>query len=262
MTPRLMAPSGKDTGDDVDRIERECRELVARASEAGVQLRVVGGLAVRMHCADNPYNQEREYGDVDLVTDSKLPDIDRAFQGAGYEPFTRFNALHGHSRAIYYGEGDGLKVDVFIRSFSMCHELPVTERLDADEPTVPLAELLLTKLQIVRLNEKDVRDLCALLIEHQVGFGDDETINADRFASICSCDWGLYHTVELNLGRLEEEAARLEMPSADRQVMRERVNQLLERMASHDKSRKWKMRARVGERVQWYEEPDEVVDAH
>lgn len=241
-----------------EEVEAEARRLVAVAATEGVELRLLGGLAVRVHCPGHSLGKERDYNDVDFVTADDLPKVERAFEAADYEPFTRFNALHGHSRAIFYGPGDKLKVDIFLGSFSMCHTLPLGERLDADELTVPLAELLLTKLQIVRLTAKDLLDLCVLLAEHPVGDGDVETIDGERIAALCSRDWGLQHTVERALDRVDAEAERL-LP-ADAPAIRERVAELRRRLAAHPKTRKWRMRARLGERLPWYEEPDEVVD--
>ena len=240
-------------------VEAQARRLVAAGERAGVPLRLIGGLAVRVHCPGHAVVSERDYRDLDVVTAGRLPEAGAVFESLGYEPFTRFNALHGHSRAIFYGPGESLKVDVFLGGFTMCHELPLTERLDADPLTVPLAELLLTKLQIVQLNAKDVLDLGALLAAHPVGEGDAETIDGGRLALICSRDWGLYHTVELNLDRLARELWRL--PSPDATLVRDRAEELRRRMEAHEKTRRWRIRARMGERVQWYEEPDEVVDA-
>ena len=75
-------------------------------------------------------------------------------------------------------------MDVFVSSFRMCHEIPLEKRLSVDEDTVPLAELLLTKLQIIELNEKDVRDTVALLLEHDVT-DDDAGVNAGHIAELC-----------------------------------------------------------------------------
>jgi hypothetical protein len=243
-----------------EEVEAEARRLVAVAADAGVELRLLGGLAVRVHCPGHleDVGRERDYSDIDFVTADGLSNVERAFQAADYEPFKRFNALHGHSRAIFYGPGDKLKVDVFLGDFTMCHKLPLGERLDADAPTVPLAELLLTKLQIVKLNDKDLIDLGLLLAEHPVGDGDLETIDGERVAALCSRDWGLQHTVERDLDRLEAEAANL-LP-ADAPAIRERVAELRRRIEAHPKTRKWRLRARLGERVPWYEEPDEVAD--
>lgn len=241
-------------------VEAEARRLVSMADSAGVEMRLLGGLAIRAHCADGALGPNRTYSDIDLVSAAGLPAVEPVMKAAEYEPFVRFNALHGHSRAIFYGADDQLKVDVFLGSFSMCHTVPLRDRLDADALTVPLAELLLTKLQIVELNEKDMLDLGALLAEHPVGSGDEETIDGERVAVLCSSDWGLEHTIERNLERLHKEIARLREPDAA--TVRQRIDGLRERIAAHPKTRKWRMRALIGERIPWYEEPDEVADEH
>lgn len=240
-------------------VEAEARRLVEIAERAGVDMRLIGGLAVRAHCAEGAVGASRTYSDIDLVSGSGLPAVEPVMETAHYKPFIRFNALHGHSRAIFYGEEDRLKVDVFLGSFSMCHTVPLRDRLAADAPTVPLAELLLTKLQIIELNEKDMVDLGALLAEHRIGDGDEETIDGGRVAVLCSKDWGLEHTIERNLERLRGEISRLR-GQEDAALVRERIDRLRERIAEQPKSRKWRMRALVGERIPWYEEPDEVTD--
>jgi hypothetical protein len=42
------------------------------------------------------------------------------------------------------------------------HVVKFQNRLHVDSPTIPLAELALEKLQIVHLNEKDVKDMLML----------------------------------------------------------------------------------------------------
>jgi hypothetical protein len=123
-----------------------------------------------------------------------------------------------------------------------------------DEDTVPLAELLLTKLQIIELNEKDVRDTVALLLEHDVTDG-DTGVNASHIASLCAADWGLWRTISHNLETLR---GRLESYDVDHEAVSTRVSLILERMEAEPKSRAWRIRAKVGERKRWYELPEEV----
>jgi hypothetical protein len=139
-------------------------------------------------------------------------------------------------------------------SFRMCHEIPLEPRLDVDDDTVPLAELLLTKLQIVQVNEKDVRDTVALLLEHEVT-EDDAGLNGTRVAELCAEDWGLWRTITRNL---ETVRANVAGSAADRDVVSYRLGRLEERIESAPKSRAWRIRAKVGERKRWYELPDEV----
>src|SRR4029450_517652 len=95
----------------------------------------------------------------------------KLFKAGGYEPHVAFNALHGGDRLLFFDNDHDRQVDVFVGVFSMCHKIPLDGRIEVDPVSIPLAELLLTKLQVVELNEKDVRDALALLHDHEVGGG-------------------------------------------------------------------------------------------
>ena len=123
----------------------------------------------------------------------------------GYTPNKTFNTLSGDRRQLWYDEEHGRQIDIFIGDFTMCHTLPLADRLEVEPLTIPLAELFLSKAQIVELNRKDVLDLLTLLLDHEVGPGDEETINTDLIAELCAKDWGLYTTVSTE----HPEAARL-----------------------------------------------------
>jgi len=172
----------------------------------------------------------------------------------GYEPHLGFNAMNGRERLLFYDNPNERQVDVFVSSFRMCHEIPLEKRLGVNEDTVPLAELLLTKLQIIELNEKDVRDTVAILLEHEVT-EDDAGVNATQFASLCSEDWGLFRTITQNLVNVREHLGRYEV---DRDVVATRLDVLLAHVEEAPKSRSWKLRAKIGERKRWYELPEEV----
>jgi len=149
-------------------------------------------------------------------------------------------------------------VDVFVGSFRMCHAIPFGDRLKKGEPTVPLAELLLTKLQIIELNEKDVRDTVLLLYGHEIADHDDDAVNGARIAELCAADWGLWRTITHNLKRCAELLGEYDLPDEDRDRVDRRLKQLIERIEAAPKSRGWKMRARIGDRKRWYELPEEV----
>jgi hypothetical protein len=137
----------------------------------------------------------------------------------------------------------------------MCHEIPLEQRLEVDETSVPLAELLLTKLQIIELNEKDVRDAVAMLLEHPLGESDGTTVNAPQVAKLCSEDWGLWRTITANLEQVRRQASRYDV---DHAAVEQRLDELLGRIEAEPKSRGWRLRAKIGERKRWYELPEEV----
>jgi hypothetical protein len=140
----------------------------------------------------------------------------------------------------------------------MCHEIPFGDRLKPGEPTVPLAELLLTKLQIVQLNEKDVRDTVLLFHGHDVADHDEDVVNAERIAQLCADDWGLWRTITGNLARCRELLGNYSLPAPDTERVGGRLDTLLERIEQAPKSRGWKLRSRIGERKRWYDLPEEV----
>jgi hypothetical protein len=140
----------------------------------------------------------------------------------------------------------------------MCHTLPIAERLDVVPLTLPAADLLLTKLQIVRLNEKDRNDAYALLLALEVGTHDDGAINAAWVARLCARDWGLYRTLQLNLEKLREGVGDAPLSDGERDLIIQRLAAIEHAMEDEPKGSKWKLRARVGDKVRWYEDPEEV----
>jgi len=197
----------------------------------------------------------REYKDLDFATSKKSSgDLQKLLRDMGYEPHVGFNAMNGKERLLFYDNPNERQVDVFVSSFRMCHEIPLENRLPIDKDTVPLAELLLTKIQIIELNEKDIRDTVALLLEHDVT-DDDAGVNASHVAELCADDWGLCRTISHNLATLRD---RLDAYEVDREVVANRVSVILERIEAAPKSRGWRMRAKIGERKRWYELPEEV----
>jgi hypothetical protein len=237
----------------------EGRRLVERATVERVPVRLLGGVAIRLHASDAlPPALERSYADLDFVAPRGGSGAAGAFfRGAGYDPHVAFNALNGQDRLLFFDGEHGRQLDVFVGSFRMCHAIPVAERLELERATIPLAELLLTKLQVVELNEKDVRDALAILHEHRVGDGDEETVDARRIASLAAADWGLWRTLTANLAEVRARVGEYELPAGDE--VRARLDLLLGRIEREPKSRAWRLRARIGERKRWYDTPEEVA---
>jgi hypothetical protein len=226
---------------------------------------MLGGVAIALRCPTAtiaPF--AREYGDLDaVIPQSEHKRLDDVCGMVGLEGDKAFNSVWGKERRCYY-RPDGLKLDVFVESFSMCHAVPLSaHRLAIDTQTVPLAELVLTKAQIVELNEKDTRDLFVIFHDHDLS-EDDRGINVSRVTELCGQDWGLWRTVTGTLRTLKESTASIVGTDADAgRRVGDRVERLLSAMDVAPKSRKWKMRSRVGDRVAWYvlpEEPNEAID--
>ena len=225
--------------------------MLAAAHAEGVPLRLLGGVAVRLRCS----GPGREFKDLDFATSKKGSGaVQDLLRRLGYAPHVGFNAMNARERLLFFDDVHGRQVDVFVGSFRMCHEIPLEGRLEVDTDTVPLAELLLTKLQIIELNEKDVHDTVVLLDEHEAT-DDDSGVNAARVASLCAADWGLWRTITANLDAVASHLGRYDV---DRGRVSTRLALLQERIANEEKSRTWRLRAKVGERKRWYELPEEV----
>ena len=240
-------------------IVSEGERLLGIASRDGVPLRLLGGIAVRMKAPSVPPSLDRAYKDIDFAVTKKAGGAaDKLLKDAGYEPHVAFNAMHAKERGLYYDEGNGRQVDLFIQSFRMCHEIPLNDRLQVQDRTVPLAELLLTKLQIIELNEKDIRDTVLLFHGHEIGDTDDGAVNGAHIAVLCADDWGLWRTITANLERCRGHVTDYELPDEDRTRIEQRFDQLLEKIEAEPKSRGWRRRAKVGDKKRWYELPEEV----
>jgi hypothetical protein len=237
----------------------EGQRLLARAAEADVPLRLLGGVAIRLRAPGELLPAfRRTYADLDFVTAKKgAGRAAELFRKEGYEPHVAFNALHGQERLLFFDVDHDRQVDIFVGAFAMSHKIPLDARLEVDPVSIPLAELLLTKLQIAQLNEKDIRDALALLEGHPVGDADGETVNAGRIAALCGADWGLWRTITGNLDTCCALAPGYDVPN--RAEVEARLQVLLHRIEAEPKTRGWKLRAKIGERKRWYELPEEVA---
>jgi hypothetical protein len=236
--------------------------VVREANARGIPLKLLGGQAVRLLCPLYPH-RARDDQDMDFACVSpKKKDVIAFFAEQGFLGDQRFNTLHG-DRQMYFTTADGkTSVDVIMDRLNMCHVLDFADRIDRLPDTLDIADLLLTKLQVVELNEKDVHDITHLLSAYEVAQGDEaKTIGLDRIGQIVAGDWGWWRTVTMNLDKVahfaEEEHsdlvpdARHYDPGAQARALRGWCDEV-------PKPLKWKMRAKVGDRVQWYQLPEEV----
>ena len=243
-----------------DDIQQAAVRIVEAGAAQGTILRLLGGLAIRLHSSRAARGAlARVYPDIDLAALARQGQaVEKLLTQLGYTPDKSFNLLNGASRLLFYDETHGRQVDVFVGAFAMCHRLPLAERLAIEPLTLPLAELLLTKLQIVEINQKDLRDVTALLLDHPVAAGDTETINVARIAELCGKDWGWWKTTEVNLHKLRSFALDQDLGDDAKHTLTTRVDELLATLDAAPKSLKWKTRAAIGERLRWYEVPEEV----
>jgi hypothetical protein len=241
-------------------IVEEAWLVLEAAGTQSVEVRLIGGLAIRDHAEDGLHPAfERQYKDIDVVVPrGGGRDASKLLQELGYTANESFNVMNGNRRLLFYDLTNERQLDVFIGSFEMCHAIPVTERMHVDPRTVPLAELLLTKLQVVELNEKDRRDALALLHHHELASDDRNHVNADQVARLLAADWGLWRTTTMNLDRSLDAVGEYELTADEGETLTDRIRRLVQRIDEEPKSTKWKMRDRVGDRKKWYQEPEEV----
>jgi len=236
----------------------ESRRLVEAANSKGVVARILGGAAVYLQAPTGGPLFPRTINDIDVATRRGMRTaISAVFSAAGYVPDQMFNALHGASRLLFYDTVHARKVDIFVGEFSMCHQIPIADRLDREPLTIPLAELLLTKLQIVQLTERDQRDIYNLTYHHSMNTGNGAGIEADVIADLCARDWGLWRTVKATIERCQANLATSGIDPENSAVISARLALLWERIEAAPKTARWRLRSRVGDRVRWYDEPEE-----
>jgi len=150
-------------------------------------------------------------------------------------------------------------VDIFMDVMRMDHDVDVRDRLDVDEYAISPVDAFIAKMQIGKINQKDIHDVIALVKDVPLReIDDDLSIDVPYLADVCSRDWGLYHDITTNLGiviaRLddyglsEEEIARVYG----------RLAAMQEAIAEEGKTFRWRLRASVGQRVAWRREIEET----
>lgn len=254
---------GEQDRTEREKFEGELKRIIKASDEAGILLRVIGSLAFQMHCPEYGYLQEamgRAYTDIDFAAYRKqTKEIKQLMTDLGYSENREVFIVSEGERSIFDRPEIDLHVDVFYEKLDFCHVISWEDRLEVDSPTIPLAEMLLEKMQIVEINEKDVIDTIMLLLEHPLGDTDEETINIKRIAELCSTDWGLWRTTTMNLDKVRQLAHGYEQLKDEHKTHVEaQVAAALERIEEEPKSLAWRLRARVGDRVRWYKEVDEV----
>ncbi len=247
-------------------IRDEAARLGGLLVSSGIPARLMGGLAVWLRSPSvrvAPF--ARPYADMDFVVAARGAARFKAFLlEEGYLPDQFFNALHGATRLYFQEPAGRWSIDVVVDELAMSHRLDLRERLEGAGVTIDLADLLLTKLQVWEINRKDLGDALCLLADHAVaeahstgGGGGDDTIKPGRIGAVLGGDWGFCHTVERNLGGVAELWA-LEPVAGSAFDVASQVDLIRAAIEHAPKSLGWRARARVGERVRWYETPEEV----
>jgi hypothetical protein len=230
-------------------------QIIDNAEKRGVRLRLLGGLAFKKLCPSSTDPRYfRENKDIDLMgrrEDSR--EIVEIMETLSYKPRELFNKLNMGQRLIYYDMGNRRRVDLFLDEFVMCHKFNFKENILAGTYTLPITQLLMTKLQVVEKTEKEYKDLIAAFHDFDVTSGKDG-IRGDEIADLCSKDWGIYTTFWKSLEALIAKAEGL--MDGERSTVVSRIQKLMGMMESAPKTFGWRMRSRIGERTRWYELPE------
>ena len=235
----------------------EAERIADAAKSQKVGVKLLGGAGIHLHSpsAHRP-PLKRKYGDLDYVIPNKERKATLAFfPSLGYEANDRFNLMQGDRRLYFFDGNNGKQVDVFIDAIRMSHVIDLRTRLGHPGPCASPSDLLLSKLQIYEVNRKDLVDLTALLLDHPIASQNDDAIDASYVARLASEDWGLYRTLQLNIEKLRHTLDELDV---DKELVRSRLAELWSTVDNQAKPLKWRLRAQVGDRMRWYELPEEV----
>jgi len=240
----------------------EARHLTDEAQKQGIILRVMGPIALHYYFPD----YVDLYRSMERLGDRVFTDIDYAaygkyrnklvpfFEAHGYELEKRAAMLSGGTRMIFFGAKIPM-IDVFFDKLDYNHPIDYRGRLEIHPHCVSLADLMLQKLQIVQINDKDLKDAMLLFLAAPVSDTDKNAINAKYVAKLFSDDWGFYYTATINLKRIKEAMAGVRALTDDhRDIIAEKVDYFLKFIEDTPKSGKWKSRAKAGTGKPWYQE--------
>ncbi len=261
-----MTNIGMAAQDNTERLkfEGEVKRIVNAGNSAGLTLRLLGSLAFHHHSPQYGYLQAklgRAYTDIDFAAYGKQAAQIRKWMPAalGYKEDPEVFINTEGQRMIFEHPGNGLHVDIFVDKLDFCHTIYWNGRLEKDSPTIPLAEMVLEKMQIVTLYEKDGSDTIMILLDQPWGPDDDETINLPYIAKLCAADWGLWRTTTMNLDKVRRLAQNYAaLGDAEKTKVSAQVEHALSAINAEPKSFAWKVREKVGDKVKWYKDVEEV----
>ena len=268
---------------------RESERIVDEAKSKGLTMRILGGLAIAMHCQNESTfakNLNRtgagvvagqEYSDIDFVAYRKHRDkVKELFNNIGYVKRRATLSSAASERQIYYHPKGWFYVDVFFDQLLVAnHPIDFRGRLELDYPTITATDMLLEKVQMWEaFGVKDLKDCMLLLRAHDVKEKyEKEAVDTSYVAKLLAQDWGFWYTVTTNLQNIKRFVSELNKLGSEVQIdpalisekercdINEKIDALLKRIESEPKPFGWKMRAKVGTKKQWYchvERPDTV----
>ena len=251
--------TGKDAGEFI----AEAKKIITQSEQKGAPLRLIGALAFHLHCSEYRHIHEkwgRVFTDTDFVAKGEhQKQIIEAYAELGYRDDEMITTLYGTHRLVFDNPETGMHSDIFFDKLDFCHVLQLRDRLDVDDLTIPLAELFLEKMQIYQINEKDIVDTMMLIAEHPIGETDHEVINAPIIAKVLASEWGFWRTVTGNMDKLLALNTTTDLfNDAEKQCIKDRIEEIGKYIENEPKPLAWKMRSKIGDKVKWYKEVDEL----
>lgn len=252
-------------------IEQETAALVSHAADDGITMRVVGSTGIRMHCPQAAAAMDavgRAPKDIDVVV--RHADRGRLrdwLEARGWVVDRDVLVAMEGERFAFCHASTGMDLDVFVERLQFCHTIELGDRWEIERTTLPIEDLLLQKLQVHELKPSDAIDAAIVLATHDVGEGGDdlELIDGGYLAAVLARDWGFHRDASENLRQVGAAAGadgEAALPAGQAARVREGATRLLQTIDRAPKSMSWKMRARVGERMQWWDDVSEREDTY
>lgn len=231
----------------------EAIRIIDIARKKGAILRLIGGLAVRNHCEIIDFC-ERDYGDIDLVGLKKhFKKINETFKEAGYKENRHVAIATSGQQMQFYKQDLEDHVDVFLDVFRMEHDVVLKERLTLEDYTISISDILITKLQIYTMNEKDLRDILTIVKDVPLDEEDKSgIINTKYIAQLCAKDWGLYTDILSNIDKCLNLLHHYNLLPEEVEQIQTKLTKLTEVIENEPKTRRWKLRAKIGKKKAWY----------
>jgi hypothetical protein len=254
-------------------------EIVEVAKERGVVLRILGALAITLHSgefAQLHHNLKRlgenkqAFTDIDLIGYSKQRVKIREVMEDDLHYLVDQNVLlfRGKERLVYHHREQLYQVDIFLDGLRFSHEImfgtdPKKGRLLLDYPTISATDLLLEKLQIHSISQKDLKDIVVLLRAHQLDVIDTpRSINTKHVATVLANDWGFWKDTTTNLRDVSSYAAKYHadgmLEDSDLTDVSQKTSRILSEIETQQKTLEWKLRERVGEEKPWWKDVEDV----
>lgn len=258
-----MTVAAHEAGNWAD-LSAEAVRIVSEAGDAGVTLRVTGSAGIRLHCNAPGGVMDllgRPAKDIDFVVPEKhRKGMRRYLESRGYITDRDLLIAMEGTRYSFTHATSGTQVDVFVERLNFCHTIEIRSRLHQHPITLPVEELMLAKLQIIEMTMTDIMDVAVILATHRVGPGDLEAIDGKHIARLLAGDWGFHHTATRNLAKIAAmvgTSAAVDIGGEFNAQVHEGVRQLLAVIDAEPKSLAWRMRNKIGERKQWWQDVDE-----